>query len=63
MERATVTGMPDGIRAWGDAYSPAFQRSVLASVQQARAAYGEHPPIDVLAIISGGAFGAGLLSG
>ena len=66
MERAVVPGMPDGVRAWGDEYSPAFQRSVLQSAQQAKAAYGDAPPIDVLAISGGGsngAFGAGLLCG
>ena len=66
MERAVVPGMPDGVRAWGDEYSPAFQQSVLRSVRQAAAAYGTHPPIDVLAISGGGsngAFGAGVLCG
>ncbi len=66
MEHATVPGMPDGIRAWGDEYSPAFQASVVRSAAQARAAYSDHPPTDVLAISGGGSngpFGAGLLCG
>ena len=65
-DRAKVPGMPDGVRAWGDAFSPAFQQGVVDSVRQAKAAYGDRPPIDVLAISGGGsngAYGAGLLCG
>ena len=65
-DRARVPGMPDGVRAWGDAFSPAFQQGVVDSVRQARAAYGDRPPIDVLALSGGGsngAYGAGLLCG
>lgn len=63
---AHVSGMPDGIRAWGDRFSPAFQRSIGESVRQAEAAYGANPPTDILALSGGGsygAFGAGLLCG
>jgi hypothetical protein len=66
MDRATLPGMPDGVRAWGDAFSPAFQRNVELSIVQAQAAYGDDPPVDVLAISGGGsygAYGAGLLCG
>jgi predicted patatin/cPLA2 family phospholipase len=63
---ACVRGMPPGVRAWGDQFSPDFQRSVIDSIAQVTAAYGEHPPTDVLAISGGGAngaFAAGLLRG
>ena len=64
--QAVVPGMPAGVRAWGDESSPAFQKSIAESEAQARAAYADRPPIDILTISgggSGGAFGAGLLSG
>jgi len=63
---AMVPGMPPGIRAWGDEFSPAFQESVVDSVSQVSAAYGDDVPMDVLAISGGGAsgaFAAGLLRG
>ena len=63
---AMVPGMPPGVRAWGDEFSPAFQKSVVDSVSQVTAAYGDHVPTDVLAISGGGAhgaFAAGLLRG
>jgi hypothetical protein len=66
MDQAHLPGVPDGVRAWGDQFSPAFQQSVIDSIRQARLAYGDHPPVDVLAISGGGsygAFGAGLLCG
>jgi predicted patatin/cPLA2 family phospholipase len=58
--------MPPGVRAWGDQFSPDLQRSVIDSIWQVNAAYGEHAPTDVLAISGGGAngaFAAGLLRG
>ncbi|HEY2584712.1 MAG TPA: patatin-like phospholipase family protein [Tepidisphaeraceae bacterium] len=63
---ARAPGMPPEIRAWGDQYSPEFERSLRQSIDQAKAAYGAHPPIDILALSGGGsqgAFGAGLLCG
>jgi hypothetical protein len=58
--------MPPGVRAWGDEFSPAFQKSVVDSVAEVNAAYGADAPTDVLAISGGGAhgaFAAGLLRG
>ena len=63
---ARVPGMPPDVRAWGDHFSPAFQRSAVDSISEAFAAYGERPPTDMLAISGGGsngAFAAGLLCG
>jgi Patatin-like phospholipase len=63
---AQIPGMPPGVRAWGDEFSPAFQKSVVDSVAEVNAAYGAHPPTDVLAISGGGSHGAfatGLLHG
>ena len=67
---ATVPDMPN-VRAWGDKYSTALQRSLVESIHQARAidprgvvdATGH---VNILALSGGGAngaFGAGLLSG
>ena len=63
---ARVRGMPADVRAWGDQFSPAFQRSAVASISQALAAYGDQAPTDMLVISGGGsngAFAAGLLCG
>ena len=63
---ARVPGAPPGVRAWGDAFSPDFQQSVIDSFRQVQAAYGDDPPRDILALSGGGAdgaFGAGFLSG
>jgi hypothetical protein len=63
---AQIPGMPPGVRAWGDEFSPAFQKSVIDSVAEVNAAYGADAPTDVLAISGGGAhgaFAAGLLRG
>jgi predicted acylesterase/phospholipase RssA len=65
-DAAHVPGMPPGVRAWGDEFSPAFQKSVVDSVAEVNAAYGANAPADVLAISGGGshgAFAAGLLRG
>lgn len=65
-DAAHVPGMPPGVRAWGDEFSPAFQKSVVDSVAEVNAAYGTLAPTDVLAISGGGAhgaFAAGLLLG
>ena len=66
-DAARVEGMPDGIRAWGDQFSPAFQQSLDEAGQQAVAAYGaKDQPHTVLAISGGGsngAFAAGLVCG
>jgi Patatin-like phospholipase len=67
---ASMVDMPN-VRAWGDTYSPVLQRSLVESIQQARAidprgvvdATGH---VNVLALSGGGAngaFGAGLLNG
>lgn len=66
IDDARVPGMPVLIRAWGDQYSPEFERSLRESIAQAKSAYGDHPPVDILALSGGGsqgAFGAGLLCG
>ena len=64
---ARLPGMPDGIRAWGDQFSPAFQQSMIDSGPQAVGAYGVNgQPTAALAISGGGsngAFAAGLLCG
>src|SRR5687767_599610 len=65
-DAAVVPDMPPGVRAWGDEFSPAFQASVVDSVSQVTAAYGDDAPTDVLVISGGGAqgaFAAGLLRG
>jgi hypothetical protein len=67
---ATVLDMPD-VRAWGDTYSPALQRSLVESIRQARAidprgVVDATGAVSVLALSGGGAngaFGAGLLRG
>lgn len=67
---ATVPGMPD-IRAWGGETSPAFQRDIVDSVRQVRAAGitdlssggGEHAALAISGGGSDGAFGAGFLAG
>ena len=70
ISEATVLDMPN-LRAWGDEYSPALQRSLVESVRQARA-INPRGVVDatgaasVLALSGGGAngaFGAGLLKG
>ena len=58
--------MSTDIRAWGDQYSPAMQKSVGDSIIQARTTYGDKEPAELLAISGGGAngaFGAGILCG
>jgi predicted patatin/cPLA2 family phospholipase len=62
--------MPDmpGVRAWGDEFSPAFQKDVVESIRQEERSGLFHPgdTVSVLAISGGGgdgAFGAGLLCG
>ena len=70
VSEATVLDMPD-VRAWGDEYSPVLQRSLVESVQQARAidprgVVDATGAVSVLALSGGGAngaFGAGLLKG
>jgi len=60
-----------GLRSWGDAFSPDFQRDFIASVHQEEQKTpevfsGDKPTVDVLALSGGGAdgaFGAGLLCG
>jgi hypothetical protein len=70
ISHATLVDMPN-VRAWGDAFSPVLQRSIVESIYQARAinprgvvdATGH---VNILALSGGGAngaFGAGLLNG
>jgi hypothetical protein len=70
ISEATVLDMPE-VRAWGDAYSPVLQRSLVESIRQARAlnplgVIDATGAVSVLALSGGGAngaFGAGLLRG
>ncbi len=69
MDRAVIAGMP-GIRDWGDEPSREFQRDLVRSVREERAALapGEPMPAEVAALVlsgggSNGAFGAGYLVG
>ena len=66
-DSARVEGMPDGIRAWGDQFSPTFQHLLDEAGPQATAAYGaKGQPHAALAISGGGsngAFAAGLVCG
>ncbi len=62
-----IPGMP-GVRAWGDEFSPEFQRDILESVDQEKRSglFKEGDTVSLLAISGGGgdgAFGAGLLYG
>lgn len=67
---ATVPGMPDS-RAWGGEISPEFQRDIVESVRQERAAgitdlssgVGEESALAISGGGSDGAFGAGFLAG
>lgn len=67
LDQAQVAHLPQ-VRAWGDVYSEAFQKSGIDSVQQELAANGGKldPEMVVLALSGGGgdgAFGAGFLCG
>lgn len=62
-----IPGMP-GVRAWGDEFSPAFQRDIVDSIRQEERSglFRQNGTVDFLAISGGGgdgAFGAGLLCG
>jgi predicted acylesterase/phospholipase RssA len=62
-----VPGMP-GVRAWGDEFSPAFQKDLIESLRQEQRSglFREGDIVSILAISGGGgdgAFGAGLLCG
>ncbi len=69
MDRAVIAGMP-GIRDWGDEPSREFQRDLVRSVRDEKAALapGEPMSAEVAALVlsgggSNGAFGAGYLVG
>ena len=62
-----ISGMP-GVRAWGDEFSPVFQKDAIDSKAQEKRSglYEEGGTVNILAISGGGgdgAFGAGLLCG
>ncbi len=62
-----IPGMPD-VRAWGDEFSPVFQKDALVAREQEKQSglFEKQPIVNVLAISGGGgdgAFGAGLLCG
>jgi predicted patatin/cPLA2 family phospholipase len=62
-----IPGMP-GVRAWGDEYSPEFQKDITESIEQEKRSglFVEGDTVSILAISGGGgdgAFGAGLLCG
>jgi hypothetical protein len=62
-----IPGMP-GVRAWGDEFSPIFQKDLIESIRQEQRSglFQEGGTVDILAISGGGgdgAFGAGLLCG
>jgi predicted acylesterase/phospholipase RssA len=62
-----VPGMP-GVRAWGDKFSPLFQKDLIESLRQEQRSglLREGDTVSILAISGGGgdgAFGAGLLCG
>jgi predicted acylesterase/phospholipase RssA len=65
--KVAVAGMP-GVRAWGDAFSPEFQKDMIESVAQEKAGglFKDGDTVSILAISGGGgdgAFGAGLING
>lgn len=62
-----VPGVP-GVRAWGDEFSPVFQKDLIESLRQEQRSglFREGEYVDILAISGGGgdgAFGAGMLCG
>ncbi len=62
-----VPGVP-GVRAWGDEFSPVFQKDLIESLRQEERSglFREGEYVDILAISGGGgdgAFGAGMLCG
>jgi predicted acylesterase/phospholipase RssA len=62
-----VPGVP-GVRAWGDEFSPIFQKDLIESLRQEERSglFREGETVDILAISGGGgdgAFGAGMLCG
>lgn len=62
-----MQGMP-GVRAWGDEFSPIFQKDMIESLRQEQRSglFREGDIVSILAISGGGgdgAFGAGLLCG
>ena len=65
--RIQIPGLP-GVRTWGDAFSPAFQKDMIESIHQEERSglFRESDTVSILAISGGGgdgAFGAGLLCG
>lgn len=61
-----VPHMPCEIRTWGNQRSEMLQRSLQESFAQTQHAYGDHEPMDILSISSGGlqgAYAAGVLCG
>ncbi len=65
--RIQIPGLP-GVRTWGDAFSPAFQKDMIESIHQEERSglFREGDTVSILAISGGGgdgAFGAGLLCG
>lgn len=66
IDAVCIPDMPRDIRTWGDRGSEMLQRSLQESFAQTRRAYGDHEPMDVLSISSGGlqgAYAAGVLCG
>jgi hypothetical protein len=66
IDSVSVPHVPRDIRTWGDRRSEMLQRSLQASFVQTQRAYGDHEPMDVLSISSGGlqgAYAAGVLCG
>lgn len=62
-----MPGMPE-VRAWGDEFSPVFQKDLIESLRQEQRSglFREGETVDILAISGGGgdgAFGAGMLCG
>lgn len=62
-----MPGMPEA-RAWGDEFSPVFQKDLIESLRQEQRSglFREGETVDILAISGGGgdgAFGAGMLCG
>lgn len=65
--RVQIPGMP-GVRAWGDEFSPVFQRDLVESIRQEErgGSFEAGGTVSILALSGGGgdgAYGAGLLCG
>ncbi|GMU84485.1 MAG: hypothetical protein AMXMBFR47_43540 [Planctomycetota bacterium] len=66
IDSVCIPHMPLELRTWGDRRSEMLLRSLQESFAQTQRAYGDHGPMDILSISSGGlqgAYAAGVLCG